>query len=51
MTTTYDLGKVTGGVIIFGFFATLTALQNTITNPAPGDAYGIGAGAPYDIYI
>lgn len=36
---------------ILGFYGTLSALQAAVQTPAAGDAYGIGAEAPYDIYI
>ena len=36
---------------ILGYYATLSALQAAATNPAAGDAYGVGSGAPYTIYV
>lgn len=33
------------------YYDTLAALQAAVTNPQPGDAYGVGTGDPYDIYI
>ena len=36
---------------ILGFYGTLSALQAAVQTPAAGDAYGVGAEAPYDIYI
>lgn len=36
---------------ILGFYGTLSAMQAAVQTPAAGDAYGIGAEAPYDIYI
>lgn len=36
---------------IKGYYATLAALQAAVTNPQPGDAYGIGAAEPYDIHV
>ncbi len=36
---------------IKGYYATLAALQAAVTDPAAGDAYGVGASDPYDIYI
>lgn len=51
MTTyTFDLGRVRGGVTILGYYATLAALEAAIPNPNPGDMYGVGASAPYNIY-
>lgn len=37
--------------VVLGYFPTLAALASTITNPHSGDAYGVGASEPYDIYI
>ena len=36
---------------ILGFYGTLSTLQAAVQTPAAGDAYGVGAEAPYDIYI
>ena len=36
---------------ILGFYGTLSALQAAVPAPSAGDAYGVGAAAPYDIYI
>lgn len=36
---------------ILGYYTTLSALQSAVRNPNPGDAYGIGFSAPYNIYI
>ena len=36
---------------ILGFYGTLSALQAAVPAPGAGDAYGVGAAAPYDIYI
>lgn len=47
----YDLGRVSGGFIILGYYATLSALQGAVLSPAIGDAYGVGAAAPYLIYV
>lgn len=38
------------GLEIRGYFDTLSDLINTITDPAPGDTYGVGM-EPYDIYV
>ena len=43
-----DLGK---GFTILGYYGTLDLLKEAITTPEPGDAYGIGVAAPYDIYV
>jgi len=37
--------------MILGYYETLTHLQATVPNPVAGDTYGVGATAPYDIYI
>ena len=39
------------GFTVLGQFMTLEALQNAVTTPKGGDAYGVGSTAPYDIYI
>lgn len=36
---------------ILGYYSSLEALTSAVTSPAAGDAYGVGAGQPYDIYI
>ena len=51
MSQYYDLGRVTGGFIILGYFASTAALTEAISAPEPGDAYGVGESAPYDIYV
>lgn len=43
-----DTGR---GFAVLGYFPTLADLQGGINDPAPGDAYGVGAAEPYDIYI
>ena len=49
---TYDLGRVKGDADkVLGYYSTLTALQTAVTNPNPGDRYGVGSAAPYDIYV
>ena len=45
-------GELTGrGLTVLGYFATQSALQTGVQEPAAGDAYGVGTQAPYDIYI
>lgn len=44
-------GDTGQGLTIKGYYGTATALQAAVTNPAGGDAYGVGTAAPYDIYI
>lgn len=47
-----DNGEFDGkGFQILGFYDSLTALQAAVPAPEPGDAYGVGTAAPYDIYI
>ena len=36
---------------ILGYYQTPAALQSAVTSPAAGDAYGVGASAPYSIYV
>ena len=44
-------GDTGAGFLVKGYYATAAALNAAVTSPAAGDAYGVGAGAPYDIYI
>ena len=37
--------------MVKGYYATASALSAAVTSPAAGDAYGVGTGEPYDIYI
>ena len=43
-----DPGK---GLQILDYFDTEDVLISGIANPNPGDAYGVGAAAPYDVYV
>jgi len=36
---------------VLGYFATLSELQAAVPRPDRGSVYGVGSGAPYDIYI
>lgn len=36
---------------MFGFYESVDALEAAVSAPEAGDTYGVGAGAPYDIYI
>lgn len=36
---------------ILGYYQTEELLRQFVTSPEAGDAYGVGAGAPYDVYI
>lgn len=44
-------GDTGEGFAVLGYYASLSALQAGVSNPSAGDAYGVGAGEPYDIYI
>ena len=37
--------------MVKGYYGSVSALQASVKNPEVGDAYGVGAAAPYDIYI
>lgn len=39
------------GYVISGFFETAEGLEEAVTDPEAGEAYGVGTTAPYDIYI
>lgn len=53
--TTPPLRGATGadgkGFKILGYYQSASALSNSVQHPAAGDAYGVGSGEPYDIYI
>ena len=44
-------GDTGAGFLVKGYYATAAALSAAVTSPAAGDAYGVGTGEPYDIYI
>ena len=44
-------GDTGSGFVVKGYYATASALSAAVTSPAAGDAYGVGTGEPYDIYI
>lgn len=44
-------GDTGAGFVVKGYYATASALSAAVTSPAAGDAYGVGTGEPYDIYI
>ena len=46
-----EKGETGRGFKVLGYYATESALSAAVANPAAGDAYGIGATEPYDIYI
>ena len=45
-----EKGETGSGFKVLGYYATESALS-AVTNPAAGDAYGIGTAEPYNIYI
>lgn len=44
-------GETGKGLTILGYYASEAALSAAVTNPEAGDAYGVGASTPYDIYM
>lgn len=46
-----DKGDTGSGFKVLGYFSTQEELESAIVSPQAGDAYGVGTGAPYDIYI
>ena len=44
-------GDTGAGFTIRGYYGSASALQTSVTSPDAGDAYGVGAAEPYDIYI
>ena len=44
-------GDTGTGFTVKGYYGSVSALQASVENPEVGDAYGVGAAAPYDIYI
>ena len=44
-------GATGAGFTILGYYDTLTLLQAAVPEPSAGNSYGIGAAAPYDIYV
>ena len=46
-----ERGEQGRGLMILGAFETLADLMAAVPDPEPGDAYGVGETAPYDIYI
>lgn len=44
-------GKPGKGLTVLDYYDSLEALQAAVQSPAAGDAYGVGAAEPYDIYI
>lgn len=46
-----DKGDTGSGFKVLGYFSTQEELESAIVSPQAGDAYEVGTGAPYDIYI
>ena len=44
-------GDTGSGFKVLDYYPTLEALQAAVPTPTAGDAYGVGAAEPYDIYI
>lgn len=44
-------GETGKGFRVLGYYPTVSDLDADVVNPDDGDAYGVGASAPYDIYI
>lgn len=44
-------GDTGSGFKVLDYYDTLEALEAAVTAPSAGDVYGVGTGAPYDIYI
>ena len=44
-------GETGAGFIVQGYYGSAEELQAAVTQPAAGDAYGVGTGTPYDIYV
>ena len=46
-----EKGDTGQGFIVKGYYPSLPSLTYYVTSPSAGDAYGVGASDPYDIYI
>ncbi|MDY4519427.1 MAG: hypothetical protein SPE01_12460 [Candidatus Spyradocola sp.] len=46
-----DKGDTGSGFAVLDYYDSAAALRAAVTAPSPGDAYGVGTGEPYDIYI
>ena len=46
-----DKGDTGSGFAVLDYYDSAAALRAAVTSPSPGDAYGVGTGEPYDIYI
>ena len=50
-TGEYENTGYNAGLSILAYFDTEALLRAGVSNPNPGDAYGVGLAAPYDIFI
>ena len=46
-----EKGETGAGFKVLDYYATQAELEAAVTDPNAGDAYGVGAAEPYDIYI
>lgn len=46
-----EKGETGAGFKVLDYFDSQSSLEAAVTNPSAGDAYGVGTGEPYDIYI
>lgn len=46
-----EKGDTGSGLKILDYYASIEELSSAVTNPSAGDAYGVGDGNPYDIYV
>lgn len=44
-------GEPGAGFKVLGYYTTYANLTSNVKSPSGGDAYGVGSGEPYDIYI
>ncbi len=52
VTDKLNRGELTGrGLTILGYYDSVAALTQAVEHPAAGDCYGIGAAAPYTLYV
>lgn len=46
-----DPGPQGSSFTVLGYYESLEELERAVPSPAPGDVYGVGMSAPYDIYV
>lgn len=46
-----EKGDTGHGFKVLDYYSSESALKAAITNPSPGDAYGVGTSSPYDIWM